>query len=121
RVDEREIRGGRLAQRGDGRGEAAGRRGAGGGGARTGSRARRGRRPRRAEGGGATRIPAETAAGEAQPPVDAVLEERRADQAVGGQAALRVPDQPEGLDVLLAELLADRADDVIQVLLVRLL
>src|SRR5437660_998091 len=41
------------------------------------------------------------------------FEEVCADNSVGGHAALRVPDQPERLDVFFADLLDDEVDDVL--------
>src|ERR1700687_4507822 len=70
-----------------------------------------------AQPGGA--VPTQPPPGQTEPAIDLILEEVRADDPVGGQAALRVPNQPERLDVLLADLLDDEVDDVLQVLVVR--
>src|SRR6185503_13115976 len=63
--------------------------------------------------------------GRADPParkrdeaVDLVLEIVRADDAPRGEPALAMPDQPERLDVLLAELGHHRVDDAVEIVIV---
>src|SRR5215510_2311412 len=112
RVDVREVGGGRLPQRRHSRRHRAGSAGSCGPGC-----------ARRSAAGGsesraATRVPTQTTAGEAEPSVHPVLEEIRTHEPVGGHAALGMAHQPESLDVLLADLLDDEVDDVLQVLVV---
>src|SRR5713226_8950733 len=102
-VDEREVGGGRLTQCCGSRGEIRGRRAAAG--CASGSSGSESRR--------ATRVPAQASAGQTEPAINLVLEEVCADNSVGGHAALRVPDQPERLDVFFADLLDDEVDDVL--------
>src|SRR5262245_34659399 len=69
---------------------------------------------------GATGIPTQAAAGEAEPPIDFVLKEVRPHKPVGRQTTLRVSDQPESLDIFLADLPNHKIYDVLQVLIVGL-
>src|SRR5581483_5543646 len=124
-VDEREIAGRRLAQGGHRRtylggscrtATAAGRASRGSTGGRWSSASSA--RARRAETRRASRVASQTATRQAEPAVNPLLKEVSAQEPVRGQAALRVPDQPERPDVLPANLLDDRIDDVLQVLVV---
>ena len=64
------------------------------------------------------RLRAQPAAGEAEPAVHAAREKIGAQEAVGSHAALRVADEPESFHVLLADLIDERGDDILQVLVV---
>src|SRR4029453_4463023 len=66
------------------------------------------------------RVSTQTAAGKAQPSVDLILEKVGTHDPIGSQAALRMPNQPEPPDVLVADLVDDGVDDVLQVLVVGL-
>ena len=84
---------------------------------------RRSTRRRRTATQQVSEIPASGAAAKAparqtEPAVDAVLEEVGPDYPVRGHTTLRVADEPERLDVLLAELVEHEIDDVLQVLVV---
>jgi hypothetical protein len=65
------------------------------------------------------RHPADPAAGEAQPAIDPVYEERAVQEPAGGHPALRVTDQPEGPEAA-AEAVHDQVDHVPEMLVVGL-
>ncbi len=67
------------------------------------------------EAGGDRRRGAQAAAGQAEPAVNAARKEVRAQEPIGGHAALGVADKPERLDVLLADLIDERGDDILKV------